>query len=352
MTPVAKIRSVATATPPHRFPQEMTRDAARRVFADRLRDFDRLAPVFTNAGIEARHSCVPIDWYMEPRGWTERNAIYLESALDVLERAAKTALERAGLAAGDVDAIVSVSSTGIATPSLDALLMERMGMRRDVQRLPVFGLGCAGGVIGLARAAGWAAGMPGRNVLFLVVELCALSFRHGDLSKANIIASALFGDGGAALVLRAEAAEEPAGGGAVRAWAEHTWPGSLDVMGWRVEPDGLGVIFSQSIPGLVRDRFGAVVDGFLAEQRMEKADLDGTLCHPGGAKVLEALEEVLAPATEGLDDAREVLRDYGNMSAATVMFVLERRLARGCRGRHLMTALGPGFTAALALVDL
>ncbi|HYC04609.1 MAG TPA: type III polyketide synthase [Azospirillaceae bacterium] len=350
--PVAKIRSVATATPPHRFTQEMARDTARQVFSHRLRDFDRLSPVFTNAGIEGRHFCVPPEWYVEPRGWTERNAIYLESALDVLERATVLALDRAGLRPEDIDAIVAVSSTGIATPSLDALMMERMGLRRDVKRLPVFGLGCAGGVLGLSRAATWAESMPGKNVLFLVVELCGLSFRHGDLSKANVIATALFGDGGAALILRAEEGDARPGGGAVLGSTEYTWPGSLDVMGWNVEEDGLGVVFAQSIPVLVRDRFGSVVNRFLDEQGLTKGDLAGTLCHPGGAKVLDALEEVLSPATAGLDDARDVLRDHGNMSAATVLFVLERRMARGCTGPHLMTALGPGFTAALALVDL
>jgi len=348
----AKIRALATATPPYRLAQADAREAARAIFSHRLRDFDRLSPVFSNSGIETRHSCVPIDWYMQPRGWTERNAIYLNSALEVLEQATRAALDQAGLRPDQIDAIVAVSSTGIATPSLDAQLMERMGLRRDVQRLPIFGLGCAGGVLGLARAAGWAQSMPGANVLFLVVELCGLSFRHGDLTKANIVATALFGDGAAAAILRAEPDDTlPAKGGIV-AWGEHTWPATLDVMGWRVEEDGLGVIFSQSIPTLVRDRFGPVVTGFLERLGMSRGDLSGLLCHPGGAKVLEALEEVLAPCADGLDDARMVLRDYGNMSAATVMFVLERRRARGCHGPHLMTALGPGFTAGLALIHL
>ncbi len=352
MLPTARIRAVATATPPHRFPQELTRDAAREVFADRLRDFDRLAPVFTNAGIETRYSCVPIDWYKRPRNWSERNAMFLDSAVDVLERASWQAMERARLGPDDIDAIVAVSSTGVATPSLDALLMERMGLRRDVQRLPIFGLGCAGGVIGLARAANWARSMPGRNVLFLVVELCALSFRHGDLGKANIVATALFGDGGAAAILRADPDDRQPGDGAVRAWTEHTWPHTLDIMGWDVKDDGLGVIFSQSIPALVRERFGAVADAFLAENGLDRTRLAGSVCHPGGAKVLEALAEVLSPCEAGLDDARDVLRDYGNMSAATALFVLERRMAKGATGPHLMSALGPGFTAGLALLEL
>jgi alkylresorcinol/alkylpyrone synthase len=327
----------------------VTRDAAREIFADRLRDFDRLAPVFTNAGIEARSSAVPLDWYRSPRGWPDRNSAYLDGAVEVLAQAGAAALERAGLTGADVDAVVAISTTGIATPGLEARLMPRLGFRPDIQRLPVFGLGCAGGVIGLARAAQWAEALPGRNVLLLVVELCTLSFRHDDLTKANIVATALFGDGGAALLLRAG---DDGPGPRVRAWAEHTWPETLDVMGWRVEGDGLGVIFSQSIPTLVRERLGPVVDGFLERQGLTRAHLAGSVCHPGGAKVLDALGDVLAPCTAGLEDGRTVLRDHGNMSAATVLFVLERRLAGGATGPHLMSALGPGFTAALALLDL
>jgi alkylresorcinol/alkylpyrone synthase len=348
MDPTVRLLSVATATPPHRLPQALARDSARLIFADRVRDFDRLAPVFTNSGIDARYSSVPLDWYMTPKGWPERNAVYLTGALDVLEQAAGTALERAGLDVSAVDALVVASSTGIATPSLDALLMERMPFRRDTVRLPIFGLGCVGGVLGLARAAGLARAMPGRTILFLVVELCALQFRHGDLSKSNIVATALFGDGGAAAVLRADGQAGPA----IAATGEHTWPGTLDIMGWRVETDGLGVVFAQSIPALVRNELRPAAEAFLATQGMELVDLAGVICHPGGAKVISALEEALSPCTQGFSDAWGVLRDYGNMSAATVLFVLERRLAAGAGGRHLMTALGPGFTAGFALIDL
>jgi alkylresorcinol/alkylpyrone synthase len=346
--PAARLKAIATAVPPHRLAQEDTREGARRVFATRLRDFDRLASVFANAGIDARYSSVPIDWYMEPRGWTERNAIYLASAVDVLEHAATACLAHAGLAAADVDAIVVVSSTGIATPSLDALLMQRMAFRPDTLRLPIFGLGCVGGVIGLARAAMLARAMPGRTILLLVVELCALSFRHDDLSKSNVVATALFGDGAAAALVCAD--DGP--GQAIAAWGEHTWPNTLDIMGWRVEADGLGVIFSQSIPALIREELRAAADRFLASNGQKVADLAGLICHPGGAKVIDAIEAVFEPLGEGIAEARSVLRSYGNMSAPTVLFVLARRIAAGGRGRHLMTALGPGFTAGFALIDL
>ncbi|KAA0681518.1 type III polyketide synthase [Roseomonas genomospecies 6] len=349
MTQTPRILSLATALPPHRLDQDEVLSVARAVFAPRMRDFDRLVPVFANTGIETRHAVMPIGWYMEPRGWPERTAAFREGALTLLEEAASQALARAGLAPRDVDAIVCASTTGIATPSLEALLLERMGFRPDTVRLPLFGLGCAGGVLGLTRAGQIAQAMAGRTVLFLVVELCTLAFRSAEATPTNVVASALFADGAAAAVLRAD--EEGEGPRLVDG-AEHTWPGTQDVMGWRVEDDGLGVIFSQSIPALIRSRLEPVLNAFLERRRMARGDLAGLICHPGGAKVLHALEEVCAPVSAGLDDAWAVLRRCGNMSAASVMFVLERRIASGVRGPHLMSALGPGFTAAMAQIDL
>jgi alkylresorcinol/alkylpyrone synthase len=246
-----------------------------------------------------------------------------------------------------VDTIVAVSTSGIATPSLDALLVERLGLRRDVERLPVFGLGCAGGVLGLARAAALARARPGARVLLVVVELCGLTFRLGDRSKSNLIASALFGDGAVACVV-STATEGPT----LLAWGEHTWPDSLDVMGWRVENDGLGVVFSRDIPTLVRKDFTAVTDAFLARHGLTRGRIDHFVCHPGGAKVVNALEEALDLPAGALEDSRAVLRDYGNMSAATVLFVLERALGAGRRGRCLLSSLGPGFTAGFLLAEV
>jgi alkylresorcinol/alkylpyrone synthase len=235
--------------------------------------------------------------------------------------------------------------------------MAELPFRRDVQRLPIFGLGCAGGVLGLARAAAMARAAPGSMVLLLVVELCGLTFRNSDLGKSNIIATALFGDGAAAALItcdRDTARSQQLGsqpGPELAGWGEHTWPDSLDVMGWRVEEDGFGVQFSRAIPAIVRERYGAAVDEFLARQGLGRDDLDGTLCHPGGAKVLEALEAVFDLAPGAMTDARAVLRDYGNMSAATVLFVLARALERGLHGRHLVSSLGPGFTAGFLLLE-
>jgi alkylresorcinol/alkylpyrone synthase len=342
-----RLCAVATAVPPFALGQAEVAVRARHLFAATAgAELDRLMPVFANAGIETRYSCVPIDWYDRPHGWTERNALYLEHAAGLLEDAARAALGRAGLSATAIDAVVVVSTTGIATPSLDAVLMGRLGLRPDVRRLPMFGLGCAGGVIGLARAADLARAAPGSRILFLVVELCALAFRKDDVSKSNLVATALFGDGAAAAVI-AEDGDGPALGAA----GEHTWPRSLDVMGWDVAEDGLKAVFSRDIPTIVRQHMADAARAFLARGGLALGDIRQFVCHPGGAKVLTALEAAFALEPGALETARTVLRDYGNMSAATVLFVLERMLASGASGRMLMTALGPGFTAAFLVLD-
>ena len=349
MNHAPRLAALATAVPPYRLRQAEIAHRALRVFDGRRSAIERLLPVFENAGIGERHSCVPLDWYEREHDWPERSTLYVENAVALLERAAKECLARAACPIEAVDAIVTVSTTGIATPSLDALLMEQLPFRRDVQRLPIFGLGCAGGVLGLSRAAALARADPGTRVLFLVVELCALTFRRGDQSKSNIVAAALFGDGAAAALIGppdAAAADRLA----IVATGEHTWPGSLDVMGWRVEDDGLGVLFSRDIPTLIRDGFRAALDRFLAANGRRLADIDRFVCHPGGAKVISALEGALGLPQGTLNAAREVLHDYGNMSAATVMFVLQRVLDRPVR-RYLLSALGPGFTAGFALLE-
>jgi alkylresorcinol/alkylpyrone synthase len=343
MQPVPRLIALATAVPAYPLDQEAVVERARRLFAG-APDLDRLLPVFANSGIHRRYSAVPLDWFDEPHGWPERNRRYLETALDLIDSAAGRALDRAGMAVSQIGAIVVVSTTGIATPSLDALLIERMHLAPTVQRLPIFGLGCAGGVIGLARAATLAAAMPDKAVLFLVVELCSLTFRRGDLSKSNIVASALFGDGAAAAILRCGGA-----GPAVIASGEHTWPQSLDIMGWEVAEDGLKPVFSRDIPRLVAGKLGAVARDFLGRHGLTLRDIDRFVCHPGGPKVIDAMEHAfgLAPAT--LSDARAVLRDHGNMSAASVLFVLDRMFAQNWE-RALVTALGPGFTAGFVVL--
>jgi alkylresorcinol/alkylpyrone synthase len=349
MQSVPRLAALATAVPPYLLDQEMVVERARRLFA-RAPALDRLLPVFANSGICRRYSAVPLDWFEAPHTWPERNSRYLETAVDLLATATGRALDCAGLPVSRIGAIVVVSTTGIATPSLDALLVERLRLPRDVQRLPIFGLGCAGGAIGLARAATLAAAMPDRAVLFLVVELCSLTFRRDDLDNSNIVAAALFGDGAAAAILRC-------GGNGPRivAGGEHTWPQTLDVMGWEVAEDGLKPIFSRDIPRLVESELGSAARDFLGRHGMILGHIDRFFCHPGGPKVIDACEAAFGLRPGVLHDARAVLRDYGNMSAASVLFVLERALAgnspQPAWERALLTALGPGFSAGFVILS-
>ncbi len=346
MADLARISAVATAVPKFVLKQSDVVDRAAEIFAPDVPDFGRFKPVYANAGVATRYSCVPIEWYGQPHSFTERNDLYIENAVQLLERVARDLLDQAGLGTGDIDALAVVSTTGMATPSLDALLIERMTLRPDVERLPVFGIGCAGGVSGLARAAQLALSRPGARVMLLVVELCGLTFQVNDTSKSNIISTALFGDGAAGALVQC-GGEGPA----ILDWAEHTWPNSLDVMGWSFSENGLGVQLSRDVPGFVRNKLPEPVTAFLQRNHMTLSDVRRHVCHPGGAKVLDALEEVLGLTPGALTVSRSVMRNYGNMSAVTALFVLKDTLSDVPDGRLLMSAMGPGFTASFALLD-
>lgn len=339
------VLGLATAVPPHTLVQSDVADFARRVYAPSFARYPKLADVYVNAGIERRHSVRPLEWFDAPHDWSERTKAYLDGASALFVDAANKAMKAAGVTAKDVDVVVTVSSTGIATPSLEARVGGQMGFRADVTRVPVFGLGCAGGVSGFSLAARLARAEPGEVVLVVVVELCTLAFRSDRAEKADVISSALFGDGAAALVLRAEREE-----GALRvgASAEHTWPGTLDVMGWSVDPIGFGVVLSRSLPRFVEQRLAAPVRRFVKSAKLDAPQL---ICHPGGAKVLDAIETALELQKGTLRDEREVLRNHGNMSAPSVLFVLEHALKRGLRGAAVLAALGPGFTASFVALD-
>ena len=350
MQPLPRLASIATALPPHRLDQSNVVARVEQLFG-RAPDFERLIPVYANSGIECRYSVMPFEWFDEPHGWAERNRAYLAGALDLIEAAAGRALDRAGVGLEDVGGIVVVSTTGIATPSLDALLMERLQLPPTATRLPIFGLGCAGGAMGLARAAMLAAAMPEKAVLVVVVELCTLQFRRDDFARSNIVASALFGDGAAAAVLRCSGTADPA----ILATGEHTWPRSLDIMGWDVAEDGLKAIFSRDIPRLVTAELGPVLRDFLTRHKLSLGVIDRFVCHPGGPKVIDAYESVFGAGFPGAAAARRSLRDYGNMSAVSVLFVLDAvldsALSAGEKwGRTLLTALGPGFSAGFVVL--
>jgi alkylresorcinol/alkylpyrone synthase len=296
-----------------------------------------------------------LEWYRAPHGWTDRAAIYRENALNLIESAARQAIENAHIGVDDIDALVTVSSTGVAVPSLDASLANRIGLKANIERLPIFGLGCAGGVAGLARASRMARTFPGGHVLVVAVELCALNFRLADSTKAMFVSSALFGDGAAALVIRPAPQfgnNTKTASGRIVAFGEHMWPDTEYIMGWSVEEDGLGVVISTEIPSFARNKLLAPIKAFLKGLGLTLSDLDGVVLHPGGRRVIEAFEAATNMNERQLKHARSVLRDYGNMSSPTVLFVLERTLQSGASGKHLMIALGPGFTVSFALLEL
>lgn len=334
--------SLATAVPPNRVSQRDAARAAQQGFSSRYDDFERLAKVFESSGILTRHLARPVEWYLRPMGWEERNAAYTEAAMALFADAARAALERADLSAAQVDTVVTVSSTGVATPSIDAKVADLIGFRSDVERIPVFGLGCAGGVTGLSIGSRLAQARPGSTVLVVAVELCSLSFRLDKLTKENIVATALFSDGAAACLLRAG----EAGHVAIEMSGQHTWPDTLDIMGWSVDATGLGVIFDRAIPPFAEAHVASAIRLILGRGGLALEDVDRFACHPGGAKVITALERALALDQGTLDHERDVLAEYGNMSAPTALFVLERVLRDPPKPRTLLTAMGPGFTAS------
>ena len=342
MTSPVTILSLATATPPNVLDQDVALSAARQIMAHHFRDFERMTSVFANAGIAHRQLARPVEWYLQPRDFAERTEVYLEGALDLFVAAAEKALAESGLAAEAVDAIVTVSSTGIATPSLEARAMARLGFRDDVVRVPVFGLGCAGGVTGLGLAARLARGTRGSTVLLVAVELCSLALRTAAVSKADIIATALFGDGAAACLVRA--GDE--GFVQITGAAEKIWPDTLDIMGWKMESGGLGVVLNRAIPTFARRYLPEAMTQMLATQGLGIGNVDRFICHPGGAKVVDAMEAALALNQGSLDHEREVLRRHGNMSAPTALFVLDRVRRHELPPLSVLAALGPGFTAS------
>ncbi|TFL18292.1 type III polyketide synthase [Jannaschia formosa] len=343
------MHGLATATAPHDLPQRAVSERAERILGPRYPHFARLLASFAQAGIDRRQSVAPLDWFDDAaHGWEERNRIWHAGCVALFREAAGAALADAGWRADEVDVIVTVTSTGIATPTLEAVCQDEMGFRRDVTRVPVFGLGCAGGASGLSIAAQLARGQPGARVLAVVAEACTPSFRTDRLSKADIIATVLFGDGAAACCLSTEGEAAIS----LEPGAQHIWPDTLGIMGWDVDGTGLGVVFDRSIPAFAEAHMAEAADAACASMGRAREEFDGMVCHPGGAKVITALETGLGLRQGSLDVERNVLRDHGNMSAPTVLFVLKAARQAGRQGRMLMAALGPGFTASFVPLEM
>ena len=342
------LNSLSTAVPHHELPQHLVETNARRILGARYKQFEKMSSSFKTSGVEKRYSFASIDWFQEPKNWEERNTIYLEGATEIFIRVASQALQEINMTADEIDTVVTVSSTGIATPTLEALAFKEMGFRNDVKRVPVFGLGCAGGVSGLGIAQSLAMANPGSNVLLVVIEACTLSFRSDRLQKADIIATILFGDGAAAAILSTQQKSNIK----LSNGSEHLWPDTLSIMGWDVDNSGLGVVFDRSIPAFVEENMAAVINHALKKEGWNKSDIAQFVFHPGGAKVVDALENILEIQKGELSAERETLRNFGNMSAPTVLFVLKEILKSEPSGKMMMGALGPGFTASFMPLEI
>ena len=335
---------MATALPPHRIGQAEVKDFARGMFAGAYPDLDRLTPVFDNVHVDNRYFCVPLEWFERDHTFPEKNDLYVEHALNLSEKAARRALDRVDANPEDIGAIFFVSTTGLATPSLDSKLLFRLGLSEHTRRIPIWGLGCAAGASGLARAAEYARLYPAQKALLIGVELSGLTFQRGDRSKSNLVSTSLFADGAAAVLIGRDS--EP--GPEILGSHSTTWPDTEDVMGWEIVETGLKVQLSKSVPTIVRERLRGDLSLACESLDLNFTSLRHFVLHPGGAKVLDAFEEVLGLERGGLTFSRGVLRDYGNMSSVTVLFILERFLESGefeAGDLGVLSAMGPGFSA-------
>jgi alkylresorcinol/alkylpyrone synthase len=345
-----RIASVGRALPENYYGQDRLRGALEKLWAGRFHNPRRLEQIQRNTLVGGRHLALPIEEYEALRGFGAANAAFIRCGLELGERAIRDALAAAQIEARDVDAIFSLSVTGVAAPSLDARLANRLGLRSDVKRTPIFGLGCVGGAAGIARAADYLRAFPRESALVLSVELCSLTLQREDASMANVIASGLFGDGAAAVVVRG--AETGARGPRILATRSILYPNTESVMGWEVGDGGFRVVLSADVPtiagGLRPD-----VDKFLAEHGLALGDLDTFVCHPGGPKVLEAIEQSLALPADALARSWEHLARVGNLSSASLLFVLGDALAEAhAPGSYgLLLAMGPGFCSELVLLQ-
>jgi len=357
MTLEPRIVALATAVPHHTLSQADARGRIGGQFAASLGSQSRLLDVFANARVAERQVCMPLDWYLADHDFAEKNALYVEHAVRLAGEAAQRAVRAAGLGPRDIDRILFVSSTGIATPSVDALLATELGFRSNVRRTPVWGLGCAGGAAGLAQAAEFARADPSARVLLIALELCSLTFQRHDHSKRNLIAAALFGDGAAAVIVAGKDVPPSPNPGtrrlSVLASASTLWPDTRDLMGWRVDADGLTVLLSRDLPAFVRREVRPSLQPFLDRQGLKLEEIAHMVAHPGGVKVLDAWAESLDLPADAFRHAQDVLREHGNMSSPSCLFVLERFLAGGeiHEGQlALVSALGPGFSAEFVLL--
>ena len=347
---MATITSVATAAPGYLLRQEEIKAALLRVFSQRSARTGAIKSVFENARVERRYSVLPLEELSKPRSLTESTHIYCEHATALAHKVARDCLDQAGARATDVDFLITTSCTGIMMPSLDAHLINGLGFRHSVRRLPITELGCAGGACALSRAHEFVRAFPGSSALVVAVELPTLTFQHSDVSPANIVSSAIFGDGAAAALLTGDATA----GIRILDTGSHLFPNSIDVLGFDLEDSGLHIVLSSHLPKLIRGQMRPLVEALIAPRGLALGDLSFWVLHPGGSSVLSALEEEFGLERRATQPSWDVLRDYGNLSSASVLFVLHEWMARRPRPRAatgLMVAFGPGFSSEMLLLQ-
>jgi alkylresorcinol/alkylpyrone synthase len=344
---MAEIAAIGTAVPSHRYAQDEVAARCRGLFQDALTPARRES-LFANAGVGHRRFVEPMDYYLPAPPFSRRNGDYLRHALPLAEAAIAEALARGGASHADVSHLVSVTTTGLLTPSLEARLAARLPFPRRIKRTPLFGAGCAGGAVALARAFEYLKGHPRETVLALSTELCSLSFLPGDGTVTQLVAAALFGDGAAAALLRGS---EASGGGPEFLAAESLlFDDSLDVMGWDFGEDGMRLVLSAEAPRLVERRFGAAVDGFLERNGARRSDVSLWALHPGSRRIIEACEKALGLTAKETAPSRRFLAEHGNLSSASVLFILRDVLETAPRGSlGVLAALGPGFACETLL---
>jgi alkylresorcinol/alkylpyrone synthase len=348
---MTRIAGVASAFPRQYYRQQEIAEALQRHWGEGLDNPSVLERLLTRVGVDGRYLALPIQAYDGLTTWGRSNDAWIEVAEDLAEQSICRALTRAGLCEADLDAIFFVSVTGVASPSIDARLMNRMNLRPDIKRNPIFGLGCVAGAAGVARASDYVRAFPDQCAVLVSVELCSLTWQRNDLSVANLIAAGLFGDGSAAAVVAGS--ERQAAGPQVVGSRSSFYRGTEEVMGWNISEEGFKIVLSPGVPDMVRKHLASDVDAFLADYNLDRSDIDSWIMHTGGPKVLEATAESLQLPDGALDVSWQCLRRVGNLSSTSVLLVLEEFMnrRRPAAGSHsILAAMGPGFCSELVLL--
>ena len=345
-----RIAAVGKALPPHYYGQEELLAAFKDHWNQQHYNPERLDRLHKNVLVGGRHLALPIEAYDELETWGQANDQWIRVAQEVGAEAIHDAVQRSGLGWDQIGALLTVTVTGVATPSLDARLMNRLNLPRNLRRVPIFGLGCVAGAAGIARAADLVAGTPKKAAILLSVELCSLTLQRRDLSIPNLIATGLFGDGAAAAIVTG--AEIDTRGPEVVATRSVFYPETEEVMGWRISEEGFRIVLSADVPNMVSNHLRQDVDSFLADHGLTRDEIAAWICHPGGPKVLAAMEESLELPPDALEPTWRNLREVGNLSSSSVLLVLREILdTPPDPGEYgLLLAMGPGFCSELVLL--